>query len=188
MPLPSDWIALRTGDSPATADALNRYSHLPLRSPLPRAGLARTRRHIALPALRDTPAIPPLQPTRAAMLQPLRDDDGQAAICPICLQQLSDEDNQRAFRNVSDYIRNPQSSEVDVRWTRCCGRAFHASCLAGLQARGQRCPICRCESLRAECGASRFLWRRTVPTPVDQHSARLSMSRACTARDPGEQI
>lgn len=89
-----------------------------------------------LPPLPATPQRPPMPQRQAAQpqsrtLEPLVDDDGAAVQCPICLRELCDH-----------APLHPTSAAV--RWTDCCGRAFHGHCFEKLS----RCPMCRTWPLR----------------------------------------
>ena len=87
----------------------------------------------------STPKRPMTQQRQVAeppspTLEPLVDEEGAAAQCPICLRELCGADQSRSL---------PTSSAA-VCWTGCCGRAFHGHCFKKLS----RCPMCRAWPLR----------------------------------------
>ena len=77
---------------------------------------------------RQQQAAPRPQPVRSPPREPLIDEDGLAATCPICLVELHEQ--------LSDGAPN----ETRVQWTACCGRIFHEKCLASCEL---ECPMCR---------------------------------------------
>ena len=77
--------------------------------------------------------LPPLS-TSTPRHQPIFEDDGSSAACPICLATFVPADDQQT-------IRSQQKLSSTIQWTSCCGRMFHERCLAPLS----RCPMCRCD-------------------------------------------
>lgn len=63
-------------------------------------------------------------------LEPLVDECGTAVQCPICLRDMCHDEL--------------PSDSTPIRWSGCCGRAFHGHCFLKLS----RCPMCRTWPLR----------------------------------------
>ena len=88
---------------------------------------------VRFPSLPVTPHRPrQVAQWQSRVLEPLVDEDGAAVQCPICLRELS--------------AHTPllPATSAAVRWTDCCGRAFHSHCFQKLS----RCPMCRTWPLR----------------------------------------
>ena len=120
----------------------------PLRAPPP----------AATPPRRWAAAPPPrhVEP-RQRIRQPLVDEGGAAATCPICFLEMclpceEEEEEEEALarrclpRTSSGCAEPPEPPASPVLlWTQCCGRAFHSGCVRTLS----RCPMCRSWPLRA---------------------------------------
>ena len=76
--------------------------------------------------LRAPLALPPLASPRRAPLQAL----DESSACPICLDALPQDFTEAA-------------ADEAVRWIMCCGRAFHAACIARCGRVRRSCPTCR---------------------------------------------